>query len=153
MKTESAHPPANLAAQLKDAAEILEKAVELNPRDAAAHNLLAVALVRLPGRTPDARDHLETAIELFPAFPEAHNNLGIILIADGQRTLAVEQFEEAVRIKPDYADAQRNLGIALLRDPMHRRSEVIEHLEAAQRLAPDPEVRRTLDELEGHPAR
>jgi tetratricopeptide (TPR) repeat protein len=109
---------------------------------------LGVALAKLPGRTEEAVERFEKALALYPGFPEAHNNLGIVLSSTGRPTLALEQFEDAVRLRPGFADAQRNLGFALLRDPMHGRSEALEHLEAAQRLAPDPALRRALDELE-----
>jgi tetratricopeptide (TPR) repeat protein len=50
-------------------------------------------------------------------------------------------------IDPGSAKAQYNLGVLLLRAG-GRTAEALSHLEAALRLRPDPELRRTVERLQ-----
>jgi hypothetical protein len=49
-------------------------------------------------------------------------------------------------LRPDDADAQYNLGVALSGIP-GRLPEALRHLEAAERLKPDPELERAIARL------
>ncbi len=140
------------AGQPAEAVSLLQEGIRIDPDHPMVRNLMGVALMSMPNRLDDAIEQFEHAIAIAPEFADAQNNLGIALATSGRPTLAVEHFEEAVRINPRYADAHHNLGLALLRTP-DRQAEGVQHLEEAQRLAPDPALRRTLDEIEGKSGR
>ncbi|MCE9520598.1 MAG: tetratricopeptide repeat protein [Verrucomicrobia bacterium] len=90
-----------------------QKALELSPNYADAHNNLAVALLD-KGRVDDALTHFQKALELKPVFAEAMNNLGKVLFLKGQVDEAIVHFQKAVEMKLDFALAHNNLGAACL---------------------------------------
>jgi tetratricopeptide (TPR) repeat protein len=86
-----------------------ELQIRTNPRDAAAHNLLAMRYVQA-GRVQEARDHLEEALRLKPNHAEARSNLGTVLQMQGQLEEAMPHLREAVRLKPNDDRLRFNLG-------------------------------------------
>jgi tetratricopeptide (TPR) repeat protein len=114
------HPDAGVVWQLlgvalrmqgKDALAALQRATELLPDDAAAHNNLGNALGQL-GHWEDAVTSYRRALALNPAFAPAYNNLGYVLRAIGRLDDAVASYQRALHINPDYAEAHHNLGDA-----------------------------------------
>jgi tetratricopeptide (TPR) repeat protein len=103
-----------LRMQGKDALPALQRATELLPDDAAAHNNLGNALGQC-GRWDDAVASYRRALALNPAFAQAYNNLGFVLRALGRLDDAVTSYRRALQIKPDYTEAHHNLGDAWLR--------------------------------------
>jgi tetratricopeptide (TPR) repeat protein len=107
-----------LAAVLRQTGRISEalvanqKAVEINPKDAAAHSNLGVMLQEL-GELEDAEASCRQAIALKPNFADAHSNLGITLRELGRREEAEPSYRKAIALKPDYAEAYSNLGNTL----------------------------------------
>src|SRR5262245_22173940 len=93
-------------------AELIGRAVGLNPGAAAYHANLAEAY-RALGQLDRAADCCRTAVRLQPHAPQAVNNLGLVLLAQGKTEEAVAQFREALRLKPDYAMACNNLANTL----------------------------------------
>jgi tetratricopeptide (TPR) repeat protein len=119
----SRHPDSGLTWQLlavalrmqgKNALPALERATELVPDDAVAHNNLGNALAH-SGRADEAARSYRRALALTPEFAEAHNNLGNVLLDLGQLNDALLSYRRAIRIKPDYTESHDNLGNALLR--------------------------------------
>ena len=94
------------------AAEMIGRAIALNPSAAAYHANLA-EVYRTLGRLDRAVDCCRTALHFQPDYPEAVNSLGLILLARGQTGLAVAQFRLALRLRPGYAVACNNLGNGL----------------------------------------
>jgi ubiquinone/menaquinone biosynthesis C-methylase UbiE len=92
----------------------LVKAVELAPRDAAAHNNLASGLCAA-GRLDEAEASCREALRLRPDFPQAHSNLGVILSGLGRLDEAVASLRRAVELDPALADVRLNLSILLHR--------------------------------------
>ena len=102
---------AALLVQGKEGLVALQKAAELLPGDAEAHNNLGNALKDL-GRLDEAVARYHRALVIKPDFAEAHNNLGNALKDLGRLDDAVACYRRALAIKPDFADAHSNLGSA-----------------------------------------
>jgi Tfp pilus assembly protein PilF len=124
------------------ALEELLKAVELNPNNADAHNLLGLVFLRrgaegeelamrnqcLSGEAArlekqetdvqfqKAQSELEKAVSLRPDFSEARNNLAVVMIHFGRYDEAVQLEEKALSniVYRDPYAAQGNLGQAYL---------------------------------------
>ena len=65
-------------ARLDESTEALERAIELDPRNAIAHNELGITY-RRSGRFEDAERAYRAAIEARPDYANAHYNLGVLL--------------------------------------------------------------------------
>ena len=89
-----------------------QKAVEITPQDAEAHNNLGITLKEL-GRLEESEASLRQAITLKPDYAEAHSNLGITLQELGRSKDAEASYRKAIALKPDYAKAHYNLGLLL----------------------------------------
>jgi Flp pilus assembly protein TadD len=89
-----------------------EKAVQLAPNDAEAHNNLGNTLQEL-GRLDEAEASCRQAIALKPDYAEAHSNLGIALHELGRLDEAEASCLQSIALKPDYAEAHYNLGNTL----------------------------------------
>ena len=82
------------------AAQHYERAVALDPRDAAAVDLLA--MVRFgQQRYAAALDLYRTLVELKPGNAQAHSNLGVTLLYLERGDEAVRSFEQALSLDPD----------------------------------------------------
>jgi Flp pilus assembly protein TadD len=126
----------------KSTVTLFEHAVEENPRNAMAHNMLGSALDE-QGRTAEAEQHLRQALALEPGFASAHLSLGLLLAKRGETTEAASHLEQALRTKPNNAPAHKVLGGILGR--MGRLEEAGEQFAEAARLDPtDPEARYSL---------
>jgi len=94
------------------AAELINQAIALNPKNSAAHSNLG-GVYRLLGRLDQAiASHCE-ALRLDPYLPEIHNNLGNALKDRGRLPEAIAAYRQAIQLKPDCAGFHQNLGIAL----------------------------------------
>ncbi len=89
-----------------------EKALSLNPRNAAAHANLG-ALLASEGKVDEGMPHLRQAIQLDPDSADAHYHLGFALAQQGQVDEAVVHYEDAIRLRPGFAQARVDLGLAL----------------------------------------
>ncbi|AEA59622.1 TPR repeat [Burkholderia gladioli] len=98
--------------QNQEAADLVGRAVELRPNDAALHLNLGNALKAL-GRIDDAIVRFRNALTLAPDFPLAHYNLGNAYAAQERHEDAVDAFERALRLSPGDASIHNNLGNAL----------------------------------------
>ncbi|HWR53568.1 MAG TPA: tetratricopeptide repeat protein, partial [Bryobacteraceae bacterium] len=111
-----------------------QKALDLNPNEALAHNNLGVTFSEI-GKVDEAIEHYRKAIELSPEYPEAHNNLGEALIARRRLDEAMEHFSKAIELNPAHASAHSNLGAALAQQgKLH---EAIPHLQKAVEIKPE----------------
>jgi tetratricopeptide (TPR) repeat protein len=131
---------ASLARQLQQiddharAAELLTRAVELDPKDADLFVALGISLAALD-RPADAVTRYQRAIEIAPRHSQAHNNLGNAYRALGETAKAVPHFEQALSSEPDNASTHNNAGIAYKELGRHRRA--IDHLRRAVELDDD----------------
>jgi tetratricopeptide (TPR) repeat protein len=89
-----------------------KKAIELDPKNAPAHNNLGNAL-RQKGRLDEAIAEYHKAIRLDPKFALAHDNVGIALTDKGRVDDAIAEFQKAIELDPKLATAHINFGNAL----------------------------------------
>jgi Flp pilus assembly protein TadD len=121
-------------------------ALRLNPRDASAHNNLAV-LYQDASRDDLALERLRNAIAIRPDFADAHSNLGTLYLGQGKLAEAATELAEAVRLNPMSADARNNYGLVLAR--LGRRDKAAEQYREALRLDPNhAKARSNLSALE-----
>jgi tetratricopeptide (TPR) repeat protein len=111
-----------------------QKALEINPYSADAHNNLGYSLFQ-KGRVNEAIAHFQRALEIKPDYAETHNNLGYSLLRKGRVNEAIAHFQRALEIKPDDAETHNNLGYSLLRKG--RVNEAIAHFQRALEIKPD----------------
>lgn len=103
---------AALQMQGRDSLPALQKAAQVSPGDAEAHNNLGFALQER-GQFDDAAASCRRALQVEPGYAEAHSNLGNVLRDLGLLDEAVASHRRAVERKPDYAKMHNNLLFAL----------------------------------------
>ena len=102
----------------KDAAltkglEAYQKALELKPDDASAHNNYALALAQ-DKKIPEAQAELTKAAQLEPTKAgQYYYNLGAVLVNTGQAEPACDAFKKAIDADGNYAEAQYQWGNCL----------------------------------------
>ncbi|HJZ99539.1 MAG TPA: tetratricopeptide repeat protein [Candidatus Solibacter sp.] len=90
-----------------------QKAIELNPTDAATHNNFAIALGKAR-KFDDMQKELQKAAELNPQGAGGYfYNMGAMLTNAGQSEAAIEAFKKAISVDPNHAEAHYQLGVAL----------------------------------------
>jgi Flp pilus assembly protein TadD len=92
-----------------DARPLLERLVELRPRDPVANYSLGMVFAQIDN-AKQAEELLDRALSLKPDYPEALNNLGILCLRTGRRDEAVARFEQCIRIAPAFEQAYANLA-------------------------------------------
>jgi len=98
----------------KRAVALLDKAIEIEPNDAATHCNRGLALQQLK-LWDAALASYHRAIEIKADFASAHCYLGNLLQELGQLDRALSSYNQAVAIKADFAEACANRGLALER--------------------------------------
>jgi|SRR6266568_4923301 len=96
---------------LIEAAADVERVVEAEPRNAAAHAELAVQCEEL-GKPDDALVHHHEAHRLVPDDPRYSNNLAFALIVRRKPREAMPLLEQALRAEPRAQRLRNNLGFA-----------------------------------------
>ena len=91
------------------AAQELNEALRLDPRDAEAYYALA-ALYDAQGRTGDVVSNYQKAMDLDPQNWQFPDNLADFYLRTGQSEKALEMNQLAVRLTPDNPRALNNLG-------------------------------------------
>jgi lipoprotein NlpI len=117
-----------------EAISCYQKALEINPDFAEAHNNLGTTF-NSQGRFEEAIGCFQKALAINPNFAEAHNNLGTALYLKGRLDEAVHEFQEVLRLKPDRAETHCNLGYVL--GKQGRLDEAVNEFQEALRLKPD----------------
>ena len=110
------HPEPLLAPELRESAreatvlgslaraeELLERALALEPADAAAWNDLGVVLVRR-GQYRRGIEAIQRSLALDPKHAEAHRNLAVALDRDGQTLAAAVHYREFLALAPGHPD-------------------------------------------------
>lgn len=95
-----------------EALDSYRKALEMNPKLAAAHTGLGTLLAET-GKDEEALGCFGRALALEPADAEAHLGQGMVLQARGQTALAQASLEKAVQLAPENVEAYLQLGQCL----------------------------------------
>ena len=103
-----AHQRQNHAAAI----ELLDRAIQQNPRSALAHLNRGNTLKEM-GNLKQAIANYKQAVAIHPGYAEAYVNLGIALQESQQADQALTCFRQAIALKPDFAEAFFALGNAL----------------------------------------
>lgn len=98
--------------QFEPARQALRLALELNPEQPEAQNLLGLLAVQ-QGNSGEAETRFREAIRRRPDYAEAHTNLGNVLGENGDFAQAEFHFQRAVDLDPSSAAAHRGYGSIL----------------------------------------
>ncbi len=115
------------------AAEQLQRCLDLNPNFDNAMTGLAYALVRV-GRAEEARNWLNKAVQNNPQNYRAWYQIGL-LEAGTDASIARTAYEKAISIQPNFSPGQRALGLALFQQKKY--ASAATHLEKAIALGLD----------------
>jgi tetratricopeptide (TPR) repeat protein len=118
------------AGQHAKAAAELEKALQVAPEFADAHNDLGVQYVAL-GRHEEALGQFQAAVRIAPGMARAHSNLALALWKLGRAAEAESSVRRAVALDPASAKAHLILGTLLAGQAQHREEAVRELRRAA----------------------
>ncbi len=137
------------AANICNAIQCFERAIELDPARAEAHAALATAYGILPDYAPSppadslarAKASAVTALALDGSLPEAHAALGLILQSEWDWQGAERELRKAIELSPSYAQAYHWLGLFVL--GFGRFDEAVAALKTAQVLDPLSSVLHT----------
>jgi predicted CXXCH cytochrome family protein len=119
---------------LPQAQQALKRALEINPDQAEAQNLLGLVAVQ-KNDPAEAEAQFRKALRSQPDLAEAHNNLGNVLAGAHRYPEAEYHFQRAIAINPMYAEAHHSYGLVLALMQSYDRATV--ELGEAARLDPD----------------
>jgi len=125
----------------QDSVSLFQRAVDVVPENALAHNNLGMAFVER-NRITEAAEQFRLAVDLAPWDTDARSNLGNALRALGRPRDALVEYHEALDQKPDDPTIHYNLATALL--DLGRLDEATGHLIEAVRIDPDYQKARRL---------
>ena len=114
--------------------QLIEKAISLNARNAAAQNNLGNGLREL-GRFEAALACYDKAIAARPDYAEAWYNRGNALRDLGRAEDAIVSFQKAIALRPEYAEAHCNLAACLMQTLRHE--DALESYDRALALRPN----------------
>jgi tetratricopeptide (TPR) repeat protein len=100
------------AGSYEQAIEIFCELLELDPRNAVAHNNLGSALSKL-SRFQESEEYFLSAIKLRPDFVEAHWNLGLVQQWRGYFDDSEKSLRRALKLNPSHMGARISLGATL----------------------------------------
>jgi superkiller protein 3 len=117
------------------AAELLARAVEVDPTFALAHYHLGVVHLALGNRWKAAAQ-FRAATQVDPGLPEPFKALGDLFLSSPRRLFeqAIEAYQRAITLRPHYADAHVGLGDAKTAKGEHEAA--IAHYQKALSLDP-----------------
>ena len=90
----------------------VRRAIELNPKDATAHQLLGSVVLVATKRFDEAIAELKRADELDPLSPRIGTDLGSMFVCARRYDEAIAQYKRVLALDSDFAFAHLNLGWA-----------------------------------------
>jgi predicted CXXCH cytochrome family protein len=127
---------------LPQAQQALKRALEINPDQPEAQNLLGLVAVQ-KNDPVEAEGQFRSALRSQPDFAEAHNNLGNVLAGAHGYPEAEYHFQRAIAINPKYAEAHHSYALVLALTQSY--DQAVVELREAVRL--DPNDAQTHDDL------
>jgi tetratricopeptide (TPR) repeat protein len=128
-----------------EAINCFEELLQLDPRNAVAHNSLGVSLSSL-GRYDEAWAQFREAIGINESYAEAQFNLGSLLRTLGWFIASEQPLRRALKLRPGLVEARISLGATLF--ILGRMKEAKELLESALQTAPrHVEAMQTMGQL------
>ena len=118
----------NASGRYKDAAEVAQKTVELDPKNAAAFTWWGISLVKM-GEKSEALDKFIQSSQLDPNQSKTYVYWGLTLAMDEKYQDAIDKYENALLLEPENSDVYTYLGGALVKQGKH--DEAIAKLEEA----------------------
>ena len=109
-------------------------AIHLNDKNAAAHNILGLALFNQK-KPEQAVVEYDRAVGIDPKYAYPHNNMGNVLAQQRKFDDAIEQYRVAIRIDPNYVSPHINLGNVF--GLQNKKEEAIAEYHRALRIDPD----------------
>ncbi|HEV3470665.1 MAG TPA: protein kinase, partial [Pyrinomonadaceae bacterium] len=125
--------------QWEEAGRDFERALELNPNYATAHQWYASYLVQV-GRFGEALSEIKRAQELDPLAPIISANAGLYLYYARQYDRAIEQLRKTIEVDERFGVAHLYLGYVYLQQPGRAEEAVEEFLRARELMGEDPET-------------
>lgn len=129
---------------LAHAAELLERALTLDPRHVRALDLLGFVHY-FAGRYPEAESCCRQALAVLPDHPYALNGLGNSLARQDRIDEALPAFERAMTLSPRWFDPYWDMALAL--DRAGREADALAVLERGESTVPDRAKRGRLAAL------
>jgi len=123
----------------EEAGRDFERALELNPNYATAHQWYASYLVQV-GRHGEALSEIKRAQELDPLSSIISANAGLYLYYARQYERAVEQLRKTLEVDEHFGVARLYLGYAYLQQPGREAEAVAEFQKARDLMGEDPET-------------
>ena len=124
-------PPQSVFPLARTAAE---HALELNERNAEAHNALANVFFWYEWNWPEAERHFARAIAINPSYSVAHHDYAFYLIAMGKPEQGLESLRRAIALDPLSTRVNMDAGWVLLH--AHRFDDAIRQAKRALELEP-----------------
>jgi len=97
----------------REAADLIGKALALDPNKPAYHANAALALMKL-NRHDEAHEAYQRSVALNPKLALTHVNMGNALAEAGLLDAAITAMERALELEPNHAEALYNLGTAYI---------------------------------------
>jgi TolB-like protein/Tfp pilus assembly protein PilF len=104
------------------------RGIELNPKDANAHQLFGMFLLHA-GRLDEALNEEKRAVELDPISPVSNRAMGAMFLYQRKYDQAIEQLNKTLELAPNFSLARNDLAIAYLLKSMY--GEAIAELQKA----------------------
>ena len=101
-----------MAERTRAAAEAWQRAVDLDPDQAASANNLGFALERL-GRLDEASTWYLRSLENDPTYPLPYFNLADLALQQGQPEQAIPLYRAGLELAPGNEQARENLALAM----------------------------------------
>ena len=118
----------------RNSVELFKQAIVVNPRNAAAHDLLG-AVLSGGGKPDEAIEHYQQAVRIKPGDVEFQYHLGRELIEAGRFGEAESHLSEALKQIPDSPILHNSLGAALGQEG--KVAEAIKEFDRAIQIQPD----------------
>ncbi len=120
-----------------------QRAIELNPNNAMAHQYYGYALSAL-GRFDEAIAEMKRALELDPLSPNKQNSLGATFYRAGRYEEALEQFREVP--DPDANSEFRHRRMAAIYERRGQQKEAVNELLIGLKLAGEKELATSVEQ-------